>query len=153
MNNPFAQSDRASEIDYFCSCFNVYLRNRYGYKKDHAEVSASRLTIGTTGVKKFTFYLRFNPRMHPWPLKTLVIAQIGFDDTRIGNGTDFIRFVVKSSQKFGIENIGIESANHASSSLAAKCGFSPIAPATGVHWCGSIEAISRFVLEDIDKSI
>lgn len=71
---------------------------------------------------KNEFYLRFKPQTG-WPENSIVIARIGFSEQRVGHGTNFLRFLVEHSQKYGIDNIFIEYANENCGKFAQKYGF------------------------------
>ena len=106
-----------------CDEFNVYLMNRFGYKRRPA--THNRRTISAR-LKKFDLYFRFRSSRTPWDVDTLVIARIGFQEVRQGHGTDLIRFIVSLADKYGIKKIGIEETNENSSLFAQKLGFEEI---------------------------
>lgn len=82
-----------------CEEFNVYLMDRFGYKRRPA--THNRKTISAS-LKKFDLYFRFRPTREPWDADTFVIARIGFQEVRQGHGTDLIRFIVSLADKYGM---------------------------------------------------
>ena len=57
---------------------------------------------------KFDIYLRFYYSQTPrWPANTIVIARLGFQKTRKGNGTHFISFLKGIALKYDFEYISL----------------------------------------------
>lgn len=110
-------------IDDLCEEFNVYLMNRFGYKRKPA--THNRKTI-TARFKKFDLYFRYRQASGPWDESTFVLARIGFEEVRQGHGTDLVSFIVSISRKYNISRIGIEESNENSSAFAAALGFHEI---------------------------
>lgn len=75
----------STELLRFKEDLDIYLMNRYGYKKKPSHLGIGPNISATR--KAFDLYLRFKPVR--WS-NTLVIARIEFDKTRVGNGI-FVR--------------------------------------------------------------
>lgn len=127
------------EVKEFCDDLNSYLKTRYNYKKNHAKVECFGEVVAALGLLKFGLYLRFKPNYKPWPANTLVIARVSFQQTRVGNGKDFIKFICEKADKFNFENIAIEYTNESSMNFAMKYGFLKLGHEN--NWCGSINHI------------
>jgi len=88
----------------------------------------------------FNLYIRHSlpqDRKHSlWDDQTLIIANIGFTDQRVGNGTSLLHFLVTQSKVLNFKKIGIEMTNDAAESFAKKHGFSQI---NEKNWVISIE--------------
>jgi hypothetical protein len=106
-----------------CEEFNVYLMDRFGYKRRPA--THNRKTISAR-LKKFDLYFRFRPSREPWDTDTFVIARIGFQDVRQGHGTDLVKFIISLADKYSIKKIGIEETNENSSLFAQFLGFKEV---------------------------
>ena len=80
--------------------------------------------------KMFNLYIRHSlpeDRKHRiWDDKTLVIANIGFKDQRVGNGTSLLHFLVSQSKVLNFEKIGIEMTNAIAESFAKRHGFTKV---------------------------
>lgn len=129
------------EVKEFCDDLNSYLKTRYHYKKNHAKVECLGAVVAALGLIKFGLYLRFKPNYKPWPANTLVIARVSFQQTRVGNGKDFINFICEKADKFNFENIAIEYANESSRNFAMKYGFIKLDHEN--NWCGSVLQIRK----------
>ncbi|MGF1715994.1 hypothetical protein L4D08_14025 [Photobacterium chitinilyticum] len=108
------------EIQLFCRDLNVYLMERFGYKTCPA--TSNMFTVDASR-KLFDLYFRFKPNTDLWKPDTIVIAKIGFKHTRIGHGTDLLKFIVKVSNKYQTNKVGIEGANDNLADFAKKLGF------------------------------
>ncbi|GAB3517893.1 hypothetical protein [Photobacterium alginatilyticum] len=108
------------EIQLFCQDLNMYLMERFNYKTGPA--TSNMFTIDASR-KHFDLYLRFKPATDMWTSDTIVIAKIGFKHTRVGHGTDLLKFIVKVSNKYQTNNIGIEGANDSLANFAKNMGF------------------------------
>jgi len=102
-----------------------YLINRYDIDRfiddTHTLLASSKM---------FNLYIRHSlpkDRKHSlWDDKTLIIANIGFKDQRVGNGTSLLHFLVTQSKVLNFEKIGIEMTNDTAASFAKKHGFRQI---------------------------
>ncbi|WP_237068364.1 hypothetical protein [Microbulbifer guangxiensis] len=112
------------EMDAFIVDVNKYLLNRFNYKTPPARAGLGFSVIADRA--KFDIYLRYKPESKFWPKDTLVIARLGFVETRKGNGKSFLKFLVSKALEFNISHLGIESVNELSRSFAMKYGFSPM---------------------------
>ena len=108
-------------IGAVCEDLNKYLLVRYKYKKPPATFNKS--TIHASRVK-FSIYLRFNNSF--WREKTLVIANLLFEEKQKGHGTDLLKFFISISGHHKIKRIGLESVNHGLSQFAERLGFDKI---------------------------
>ena len=136
------------ETSEFCNDLNCYLMETYGYKRQPAYLTPDNC-IGANR-KAFKIYLRCKPTQEVgWGVNTLVIAQIGFYKQRIGNGSSFLKFLVKMSAKYGFKNIGIEAAiNEKIVNFAKKYGF--VNYQRDSDWIVSIDVL-RDCLERVGK--
>lgn len=123
------------EIQIFCQDLNNYLMERFGYKTGPA--TSNMFTIDACR-KHFDLYLRFKQATDLWKSDTIVIAKIGFKHTRAGHATDLLKFIVKVSNKYQTNNIGIEGANDSLANFAKKLGFENI---QGKQWIIDIEQL------------
>ena len=106
----------------FCEEFNLYLINRFGYKKKTAYISHDGRTI-TAKRKLFDLYFRWLPGNSDWGMNTLVVARIHFHQTRVGHGSALINFLVEQAPCYGYQQIAIEYANSNSAAFAQRQGF------------------------------
>ncbi|MGF1728975.1 hypothetical protein [Photobacterium kasasachensis] len=123
------------EIQLFCQDLNMYLMERFNYKTGPA--TSNMFTIDASR-KHFDLYLRFKPTTDMWKSNTIVIAKIGFKHTRVGHGTDLLKFIVKVSNKYQTNNIGIEGANDSLANFAKNMGFENF---QGKQWIIDIERL------------
>ena len=112
-------------INAICIELNEYLMGRFRYKV----LPAYRTFSGGTNIMtrrriKFDIYLRFYYSQTPrWPANTIVIALLGFQKTRKGNGTHFISFLKGIALKYDFEYISLECTNENSSAFAKHFNF------------------------------
>ncbi|QUT19142.1 hypothetical protein INE94_00967 [Parabacteroides distasonis] len=112
-------------INAICIELNEYLMGRFRYKV----LPAYRTFSGGTNIMtrrriKFDIYLRFYYSQTPrWPANTIVIARLGFQKTRKGNGTHFISFLKGIALKYDFEYISLECTNENSSAFAKHFNF------------------------------
>ncbi|OLQ79111.1 hypothetical protein BIT28_01880 [Photobacterium proteolyticum] len=123
------------EIQLFCQDLNIYLMERFNYKTGPA--TSNMFTIDACR-KHFDLYFRFKPATDMWKSDTIVIAKIGFKHTRAGHATDLLKFIVKVSNKYQTNNIGIEGANDSLANFAKKLGFENV---QGKLWIIDIEQL------------
>lgn len=129
-----------TKIDILCEELNHYLKGRFGYKRNPAEVGNFGKTI-VAERKKFQIYLRLDE--HNENIKTassIVIAQIFFQSTRVGHGHSLLEFLCIIAERLRIIEIGIESANSKSGNFAKKYGFTSLDD--GSSWSINIEDLS-----------
>lgn len=112
------------QLVQICQELNEYLMKRFKYKSPPAYVTGGTNIINRPRVK-FSIYLRFfHERIYNlWPPKTIIIAQLGFRETRKGNGTHFLSFLKDIALKYGYEHIGLENTNNESSAFAEHFKF------------------------------
>jgi len=111
--------------DKFKDNLKKYLMNRYDIDRfiddTHTLLASSKM---------FNLYIRYSlpqDRKHRiWNDKTLVIANIGFKDQRVGNGTSLLQFLVTQSKVLNFEKIGIEMTNAIAESFAKRHGFTKV---------------------------
>lgn len=72
-----------------------------------------------------------------------MIARFAFKNTREGNGSDFLKFVLSNDAKFGFEHIAIECANEESASFAQKFGCRYLGRKH--NWCAPVSDIKTAV--------
>lgn len=120
----FTDSHAGSELIDFCARLDAYLRERFGYKTSCVSCSALNRTVNASR-KKFDLYIRvFEEGNESWGGKAIVISQIGFEKTRQGHGSDFLRFVTEFAQEHQYDVIGMEQAGSPSiHQFADKHGF------------------------------
>ncbi|OHU85512.1 MULTISPECIES: hypothetical protein [Pseudoalteromonas] len=127
------------EISAFTAELNTYLKARFNYKSDPADVTNFGKTIDTKR-GKFELYLRYKPDYDPYSPNTLVIARVFFYKTRRGHGTDLLRFFVSVAPKFGIEHIAVEMAGQNATAFCKAHGFQEIANKV---WSVSVEKLKN----------
>lgn len=112
-------------INAICIELNEYLMDRFRYKALPAYRTSSRGTnIISLRRVKFDLYLRFYYSQTPrWPANTIVIARLGFQKIRKGNGTHFISFLKGIALKYDFKYISLESTNENSSAFAKHFNF------------------------------
>lgn len=118
--------NEAKEKHQFCNSLNIYLMERFGYKKSCALPS---LGVNITARRhKFDLYIRVFERENVyWGGKAIVISRIEFIKKRKGNESNFLQFIIDFAQKYQYEVIGIEQASTPEiHSFAQKHGFSRI---------------------------
>lgn len=131
------------EAKEVCAELNEYLMAEFGCKTPPAYVGPSN-NINVNSGEPFVLYLRHKPIQEAgWGESALVIAQIVFDKQRVGNGTSLLRFLVRISDKYGYETIGIEEAsNEMIVGFAKKYGFEKYR--RKADWIASVENLKRF---------
>lgn len=110
------------EINCFSDELNKYLLDRYSYKRDIVHVTLSNNINANR--KKFDIYLRWKPDTSYFEKNTLVIARLYFSETRKGNGTSLLQFIIKHSKIYKYEKIMIECANDNATAFAKRYNFS-----------------------------
>jgi predicted GNAT superfamily acetyltransferase len=111
------------KIDEFRNELNEYLKSKFGYKKSIAYCRGLNIYADR---KKFDIMIRFfSYHSHRYP-NTITIARIHFFEQKKGLGKDFLKFLIKSSNKYSYDNIVIESTNDNSAAFARKLGFNNI---------------------------
>jgi len=106
-----------------CSILNKYLKKRFDYKTNPADIEFPHLVSAKR--RSFDIYLRCSGNIVDWPEKTLVIARIYFKKQRKGYGTDLVMFLASNAAELGYKYIGIEQANEKCSAFAKKMRFLP----------------------------
>jgi hypothetical protein len=122
MKNPLKLREEANGI---CSGLNSYLMSEFGCEAHPAYITGHRINNICAYTEDFDIYLSCRPaRRAGWGENILVIVRIGFKRQRVGNGASFLRFLVRMSDKYGYERIGIEYAsNEQIVGFAKKYGF------------------------------
>lgn len=136
------------DMEGFCEKLNEYLQTEFEYKRKHAYTSPVSSTL-VAHTKMFDLYFRWLPISQSWKNNTLVIARIGFKNTRIGHGTRLLQFLCKQARKFGVEYIGIESANSNSVEFGRKLGFELVSER---NWHLSVFALSENIKSRLAES-
>jgi len=113
------------EANGVCADLNSYLMSEFGCETPLAYITGHRINNICAYTEDFDIYLACRPvRRAGWDENILVIARIGFKKQRVGNGTTFLRFLVRMSDKYGYERIVIECAtNEQIVGFAKKYGF------------------------------
>ncbi|MDV3748940.1 hypothetical protein CMU21_13975 [Elizabethkingia anophelis] len=104
---------------------NEYLQTRFNYKRKFAHFGISSNII-VANSRKFHIYLRLFDETAVDRPKTIIIGRIGFHSIRKGNGTDFLKFLLKIAVKHNFFFIEIENCNEDSKCFAKRLGFSKI---------------------------
>jgi len=116
----------------FENLLRKYLINRYDLNDNNELSRLSNSSIKVHIEKKVSLYLRlwFTKRLRFYGFENvLIIAQIEFENTRIGNGTDLLRFLVQHADKFSYKYIGVESAcSEKMECFCRKFGFKEVHP-------------------------
>ena len=115
-------------LNQICHELNEYLMKRFKYKSPPTYITYTGTTIINWSRVKFSIYLRFfYERIYNlWPPKTIIIAQLGFRETRKGNGTHFLSFLKDIALRYGYEYIGLENTNDNSCAFAEHFNFQDI---------------------------
>jgi len=133
-----------NEYEEIREVIEIYLMKRFEYRRPILYLTFDNV-IASERNKDIDLYLRLRRKESMFPPDCLIIARIGFNQERIGHGTDFIRFLTEIAVKYGFKHIGIESTNKKSRSFAEKLGFHSIdgfnyvATANGLMNCFSEE--------------
>jgi hypothetical protein len=101
---------------------DTYLMKRFKYRLSLVSLTPDNI-ITTRRNSRVDLYLRIRRIESLFPPDCLIIARIGFNKERVGNGTHFVRFLSKTALKYGFKHIGIESTNEKSKAFAEKLGF------------------------------
>jgi len=113
------------EYEEIREAIEIYLMKRFEYRRPILYLTPDNI-VASERNKDIDLYLRLRRKESQFPPDCLIIARIGFNQERIGHGTDFIRFLTEIAVKYDFKHIGIESTNEKSSSLAEKLGFCSI---------------------------
>jgi hypothetical protein len=108
--------------DLILESLNQYLKERFGFTSDEAMFGLSNQTIDVR-TKPISLYMRLMDEEGFWFSSTIVIARLGFQEERIGRGTDFLRFISKIAKEHGYRYIGLECTNEKSRAFGLKHGF------------------------------
>lgn len=125
-------------IQNFCDDLNVYIQDNFQYKKQPAYVHLDTINVKR---KKIELYIRFKPDSLLWKNDTIVLARIGFETQRKGNGHNLLSFLVSQAQKYDYQKIGIEQTNEKARSFAEKYGFKNAMEYE--HWIASVEDLKN----------
>jgi predicted GNAT superfamily acetyltransferase len=117
----------SSELHQFNNTLDAYLRTQFNYKNRVSEVGGFGVSIDTPRKKRVELYLRYKPTYEPYLPNTLVIARIGFQETRKGHGTSLLRFIAAVADQFGIDHIALEQVSENSKAFCKALGFNEIA--------------------------
>ncbi|GGP26817.1 hypothetical protein [Silvimonas amylolytica] len=90
-------------------------------------------------------YLRVGGTSVNWPKNTLVIARLGFKETRYGHGARLLRFFLETQGVHGCSYIGIESANEKAVAFGMKFGLACL-PGYSDMLAASIEVVREHLL-------
>lgn len=118
-----------SENKLILKAVNRYLTKRFASSKSLAFLTEDDI-ISTRRNDHIDLYLRLRRMESLFPANCLIIARLGFEQERIGHGTDFVRFLTGIAVRYGFEYIGIESTNLKSATFAQKLGFEEINKST-----------------------
>ncbi|MDL2303599.1 GNAT family N-acetyltransferase [Dysgonomonas sp. OttesenSCG-928-D17] len=117
-----------------------YLMRRFKYHLSLVYHTPDNIIV-TRRNKRVDLYLRIRRVESIFPPDCFIIARIGFQKERIGNGTHFVRFLSKIALKYSFMHIGIESVNKKSRAFAEKLGFYSI---DGFNYAVSIENLISY---------
>lgn len=88
----------------FASDIDAYCRQRCGFKRQC--IDARHPTVGVTRTA-VNLYLRYRVG-DSWPIGSVVIAVIRFQEKRRGHGTSLLRKLVEMAPIYGYQNIEVE---------------------------------------------
>jgi hypothetical protein len=108
--------------DLILESLNQYLKERFGFTSDEAMFGLGNQTIDVR-TKPISLYMRLMDLDGFWFASTIVIARLGFQKERCGQGTDFLRFISKIAKEHGYRYIGLECTNEKSRAFGLKHGF------------------------------
>lgn len=131
------------DINSFCIDTNKFIRSKYKYQSDPIKV-INEWHIMDKGRNNFSLYLRWFPTESWVGENTLVISKIRFTPRLQGTGTAFLKYIVKQSDKYQIDNVMIEMLNKESSGFAKKFGFTENIKEHKFCWFISIKDLSRY---------
>ncbi|GAB6009649.1 GNAT family N-acetyltransferase [Dysgonomonas reticulitermitis] len=103
-------------------CPRERVKERFGFTSDEAMFGVGNRTIDVR-TKPINLYLRLMDMEGLWFAHTIVIARLGFQEERIGHGTDFLRFISKVAKEHRYKYIGLECTNEKSTAFGLKHGF------------------------------
>jgi len=129
-----------NEYEEIREAIEIYLMKRFEYRCPILYLTPDNI-VASERNKDIDLYLRLRRKESQFPPDCLIIARIGFNQERIGHGTDFIRFLTEIAVKYGFKHIAIESTNEKSSSLAEKLGFYSI---DGFNYVVSVENLITY---------
>lgn len=121
----------------FADLLACYLAEHFSYKRNYVSVGLAPTVCARTD--KYDLYFRVMPADDFWGHDTLVIARIGFKQSRRGHGRRLMAFLVECADCVGYSKIGIESINNDSEAFGAKFGLSQYK--NGNHLKGSVDQI------------
>ncbi|ENY3727433.1 GNAT family N-acetyltransferase [Enterobacter kobei] len=120
-----------SEQEDILTRTNIWLDTVFPYKTKSAcicefdKTDVEYFRVITNGRKKFDIYIRFGNTWLSDSSKTIVIARIGFEKTRNGHGTRFLKHILDIALEYDYSEIAIEMVNSNSRLFAMKFGFLP----------------------------
>lgn len=130
-----------NEYEEIREAIEIYLMKRFEYRRPILYLTFDNVIASERNKKDIDLYLRLRRKESQFPPDCLIIARIGFNQERIGHGTDFVRFLTEIAVKYDFKHIGIESTNEKSSSLAKKLGFRSI---DGFNYTVSVENLIAY---------
>lgn len=114
-----------NEYEEIRKAIDIYLMKRFRYHRSLVYLAPDNI-VTTRRNSRIDLYLRIRKVESLFPPDCLIIARIGFQKERIGNGSHFVRFLAEAALKYRFRHIGVESTNEKSSSFAEKLGFHSI---------------------------
>lgn len=102
-----------------------YLMERFKYRLSLVYLTPDNIIV-TRRNSRIDLYLRIRKVESIFPPDCLIIARIGFNKERAGQGTHFVKFLTEIAVKHKFKYIGMEATNEKSSSFAKKLGFQSI---------------------------
>lgn len=100
---------------YFYKNSSAYLCDPIDAIEPNSRIMAQR--------KKYDIYIRFGKTWISDNKKSIVIARIGFNQKRVGHGTNLLKLLVKIAELNNYQLIGIECVNKNSQAFALRFGF------------------------------
>jgi GNAT superfamily N-acetyltransferase len=97
-------NDKHQAFYEFAEEIDAFLRKRYRYKSQCVHPRHPTIDVGRAAVR---LYLRFRVG-DSWPVGSIVIAVIGFQDQRRGHGRALLSQLVDMAPRYGYQNIEIE---------------------------------------------
>lgn len=119
---------------------DTYLMRRFKYRLSLVMLTPDNI-ITTRRNSRVDLYLRIRRVKSLFPPDCFIVARIGFNKERVGNGTHLVRFLSKTTLKYGFKHIGIESTNEKSKAFAEKLGFYSI---DGSNYAVSVENLISY---------
>jgi hypothetical protein len=108
--------------DLLLESLNQYLKEQFGFSSDEATFGVGKQTIDVR-TKPISLYMRLMDIEGFWFASTIVIARLGFQEERIGHGTNFLQFISKVAKEYGYKYIGLECTNAKSTAFGLRYGF------------------------------